>query len=358
MEQIREWASVLPEWARITLFLLIWFVVLGAVKIFVFSHLKKLAKKTTFTWDDRLVKALNFPVWIFILGTGIHYGGEIFVLADHFENIIHTTTIVLFAFGLILFLNGLLILFFNNFMVKHAEIGESSGLIKVIIRIFVWIIGLLILLDTLGMSITPVIASLGVGSIAVGLALQDTLANLFSGFYLMLDKPVKVGDFVRLESGEEGFIVKIGWRSSHVQMIQQNILVIPNAKFASSTFINYHLPKKELAIVVEVGVSYSSNLEKVEKVTLDVARSLLIDLEGGVETSEPFLRYHAFGDSSINFRVYLKVRQFSDRYLLEHEFIKKLHKRYNEEGIEIPFPQRTLHLESVNEKVGQAFTKA
>lgn len=351
MEQIREWAAVLPEWARISLFLLIWFVVLGAVKIFVFSHLKKLVKKTTFTWDDRLVQSLNFPVWIFILATGIHYGGEIFVLADHLENVIHTTTIVLFAFGLILFLNGLLILFFNNFVVKHAEIGESSGLIKVIIRIFVWIIGVLILLDTLGLSITPFIASLGVGSIAVGLALQDTLANLFSGFYLMLEKPVKVGDFVKLESGEEGFIVKIGWRSSHVQMIQQNILVIPNAKLASSTFINYHLPQKELAIIVEVGVSYSSDLEKVEKVTLDVAKKLLSEVEGGVSTAEPFLRYHTFGDSSINFRVYLRAKKFPDRYLLEHEFIKKLHQRYREEGIEIPFPQRTLHLESIPEKI-------
>lgn len=180
------------------------------------------------------------------------------------------------------------------------------------------------------------------GSLAVALALQSTLANLFSGFYLLLDKPVKAGDFIKLESGEEGYVDAIGWRSTRIRMLANNTIVLPNSKLSETQVLNYYLPEPECAVLVQVGVDYASDLEKVEKVTIEVARGIQKEVEGAVTGFEPFIRYHTFADSSINFTVILRAKEFTANYLMKHEFIKRLHARYLKEGIVIPFPQRTV----------------
>ena len=187
-------------------------------------------------------------------------------------------------------------------------------------------------------------ASLGIGSLAVGLALQDTLSNLFAGFYLTLDRPARVGDYIRLESGEEGYVETIGWRSTQVRMLPNNMFVIPNSKLASSIFTNFYLPDRELAVLVDVGVSYNSDLKKVEKATIEVAKEVMKEISGGMPDFQPFIRFNTFADSSINFTVILRGREYVDQYLIKHEFIKRLHERYQREGIEIPYPQRTIHM--------------
>jgi small-conductance mechanosensitive channel len=226
-------------------------------------------------------------------------------------------------------------------------IKTSSGIIKTIFRIVVFSIALLIVLDSLGVSISPLLASLGIGSLAVALALQGTLSNFFSGLYILIDKPIKVGDYVQLESGDKGYVAKIGWRSTQIRMLPNNIVVIPNAKLADTQIINYHLPVREMSVLIDVGVSYASDLEHVERVTIDVGKKTLTDIKGGVTEFEPFIRYHTFDDFSINFTVILRVEEFVDQYLVKHEFIKRLHKRYKDEGIEIPFPITTVHLKQL-----------
>ncbi|MCD6490489.1 MAG: mechanosensitive ion channel, partial [Thermodesulfobacterium sp.] len=123
-----------------------------------------------------------------------------------------------------------------------------------------------------------------------------------------------------------------------------NIVIVPNSKLASSIITNYYLPEKELAVLVQVGVSYNSDLENVERVTIEVAKEVMKEVPGGVPNFEPFIRYHTFGDFSINFTVILRAQSYVDRYLVTHEFVKRLHKRYKEEEIEIPFPIRTVYL--------------
>jgi small-conductance mechanosensitive channel len=118
--------------------------------------------------------------------------------------------------------------------------------------------------------------------------------------------------------------------------------VVPNAKLADLIVRNFSLPVDEQSVVIGVGVSYASDLEFVEKVTIEVARETLRAVNGGVVEFDPFTRYNEFGDSSINFSVILRVRTFSDRFLITHEFMKRLHARYEKEGIEIPFPQRVV----------------
>ncbi len=227
---------------------------------------------------------------------------------------------------------------------KDSLLYNSAGIIKVILRVVLYAIGILILLDTAGISITPLLTSLGIGSLAVALALQDTLANFFAGIHLIIDRPIRVGDYIRLESGEEGIVEKIGWRSTAIRTLPNNQIVIPNSKLASSIIMNYSLPEEVLKVVVPIGVSYSSNLEKVEKVALKVAKKLMKEVMGKDVPGEPVVRFKEFGDSSINFIVIFPVKDFVTGRFITHEYIKRIHKEFNKQKIEIPFPIRTVYL--------------
>ncbi len=204
------------------------------------------------------------------------------------------------------------------------------------------ILGLLVILNGLGLSIAPMLTALGVGGLAVALALQEPLGNFFAGVFVTLAGQIRVGDYVRLDSGQEGVVVDFSWRSTRIRMLANNLIIVPNSKLSQSVVTNHHLPTTELAVLVEVGVDYSSDLSRVEQVVGEVARGVMRDVPGGVPEFEPFIRYHTFNDSSIDFTVILRAKEFVDQYLVKHEFIKQLHERFNREGIVIPFPIRTL----------------
>jgi small-conductance mechanosensitive channel len=234
-------------------------------------------------------------------------------------------------------------------VLTHAAAGAtgrlaSATLLVNITRIVILALGLLVVLQTLGVSITPVLTALGVGGLAVGLALQDTLANFFAGIHILTSGQVRPGDFVRLESGEEGYVVDVTWRYTTIRQLANNVTIVPNSKLASAITTNYYRPDLELAVLVPVGVSYASDLAHVEEVTVDVARNVMREVPGGVPRFEPFIRYGAFGDSSITFTVIMRGTEVVSQYLLRHEFIKRLHERYRREGIVIPYPMRTLQL--------------
>jgi small-conductance mechanosensitive channel len=211
-----------------------------------------------------------------------------------------------------------------------------------ITRLVVILSGLLIIMQSLGVPITPILTALGVGGLAVALALQDTLANLFAGIHVIASKYVKGGDYVRLDGGEEGYVVDINWRHTSLRQIPDNLILVPNAKLASTIVTNYHRPEQPMGVPIKIGVSYDSDLELVERVTLEVAREVLASVEGSVHSFEPWIWYDELSAYSINLTVYLRVREFYQQYPLRHEFIKRLHRRYAAEGIEIPFPTQTL----------------
>ena len=203
-------------------------------------------------------------------------------------------------------------------------------------------VGLLVLLQSFGLSITPLLTALGVGGLAVALALQDTLTNLFAGIHLLASKKIQPGDYIKMSSGEEGYVVDVNWRNTAVRALPDNMILIPNAKLSSEIVVNYHRPFPQMSVLVQVGVSYDSDLEQVERVTTEVATEVMTHTEGGVPEHSPFIRFHTFGDSSIDFSVILRAKEFTDQYLITHEFVKRLHRRYRAEGIEIPFPIRTV----------------
>jgi small-conductance mechanosensitive channel len=202
----------------------------------------------------------------------------------------------------------------------------------------------LIFLSSVGISITPILASLGIGTLAVALALQDTLSNLFTGIYMIAAKPIAAGNFIKLESGEQGYVQKVGWRCTYIRMLGDSEVVVPNAKLASSVITNFSLPQEQLVVTIEIGMHYDSDLQEVETITLEVARDVMGTVEGALSGFEPRLRFHTFGDSSINFTLWLGADSYRASLVVKHEFVKRLHARYRSEDISIPYPIRTLDL--------------
>lgn len=159
----------------------------------------------------------------------------------------------------------------------------------------------------------------------------------------MLARQIRIGDYVKLESGEEGYVTDINWRTTKIRMLPNNVVLVPNSKLAQAIITNYYLPDKEMAVLVNVGVHYNSDLKHVEKVTCEVGKEVMKEVQGGVGEFSPFIRYHTLDDFSINFTVILRAKEFVDQYLVKHEFIKRLHARYAKEGIIIPYPIRAIN---------------
>ncbi len=242
---------------------------------------------------------------------------------------------------------------FASLFVKKTE-GVSTSLISNLVKTGVLVLGALIILQTLGVRITPIITTLGIGGLAVGLALQETLSNLFSGFFLIISKQVKTGDYVKLDSKEEGYITDITWRNTTIKELSNNTVIIPNSKLASAIFINYHLPEKQITLTMDVGVSYDSDLEKVERITIEVAKDVMREIASDLTAKEPYMRFHTFNDFSIDFTLYMPVNEYFDQRIGKHLFVKQLHKRYQQEGIAIPFPIRDVYVQdNVNSLVKQ-----
>ena len=229
---------------------------------------------------------------------------------------------------------------------NSGSIYPSTSIISNIVKIGVYIICFLFILQKNNISITPLLTALGVGALAVALALQDTLSNLFSGLQVIASRQVRIGDYIRINTGEEGYVHDITWRNTIIRALSNNYVIVPNSKIASAIVTNYYLPVKVMSVLIEVGVSYDSDLEKVESVTISAGREVVTKVVGGVKDSDPFIRYHTFGDSAIKFTVILQVMEFTDQYLIKHEFIKKLQEKYRENNIEIPFPVRNVILKN------------
>lgn len=347
MSDITVFGVTISTWIIIPLVFLLWVTVLLFVKKGVFRAVKRLSEKTKTELDNIFVNSLDFPLTLLIFASGAAFVERMLPLTMDRE----VTNYFLIGFkavtviAIVLFVDRFLNTILQTYSKSVDILRSTGGVARGFVRIIVIGLGILILLDSFGISITPVIASLGIGSLAVALALQPTLENFFSGIQLIIDKPIRVGHFVKLESGEEGYIHKIGWRSTWVRMLPNNMVVIPNKNLVSSRVTNYYYPDKELAVLVQVGVHYDSDLEHVQEVTIEVGKETMKEVTGGVEEFEPFIRYHTFDAYSINFTVILRGKEFVDNYLIKHEFIKKLHKRYKEEGIIIPYPIRAINYE-------------
>ena len=206
----------------------------------------------------------------------------------------------------------------------------------------IYAMGLLVILQYYGISIAPILTAAGVGGMAVALALQETLANIFSGLHLILSKQLRIGEYIKLGSGEEGRVTDITWRfTTIIPLGASNTIVIPNKTIAGANITNYSRPTLNINVSVPVGVAYDSDLATVERVTIETAKEVLARVDDN-PNAEPLVRYTDFGDSSINFVVILPSSMFDHQGIIKHEFIKALTDRYRAEGIDIPYPIQTI----------------
>lgn len=310
-----------------------------------FPKLKKLIAQKHIPGTRIIFQALHKLTFIWFILAGI---SAALVAAPNinseFKIVIQQIITVIFLFSVTLVFARLTAGFVNLFIRKTD--GLSASLISNLAKAAVFVLGTLIILQTIGIQITPIVTTLGVGGIAVGLALQDTLANLFAGFYLIISKQVRTGDYVKLDAGHEGYVTDITWRNTTIKELSNNVVIVPNSKLASAIFTNYHLPAKEITLTMNVGVSYDSDLEQVERITVEVAKEVMREIAPGLIENEPYIRFHTFGEFSIDFTLYMRVSEYFDQRIGKHLFVKKLHKRYQEMGISIPFPIRDVYVQN------------
>ncbi|MDI6642784.1 MAG: mechanosensitive ion channel family protein [Candidatus Hodarchaeaceae archaeon] len=325
--------------------ILLGFIAAGYVlRIVLNVYITRLTRKTKTKIDDIIIDAIKTPIVVVFLIIGINFALAQTpfvpaVIIQYLLTISHILIVLVAALTATKVITGI----FKYYGTTRPNLKTLTPTLSKIMKFVVAFIALVLILDGLGINVTAIVAGFGIAGLAIAFALQGTLSEFFSGIYIMSDRPVRVGDYIELDSGQKGYVVDIGWRSTKIRELPNNMIVIPNSKLAGAIVTNYYLPEKEMACLVQVGVSYDSDLEKVERVTIDVGKQVLKRVNGGVPKFEPFIRYHTFSDFSINFTVILRVKEYVDKYLLTHEFIKELHKRYKKEGIEIPYPIRTVY---------------
>jgi small-conductance mechanosensitive channel len=310
----------------------------------IFYFLRKWAGKTENVIDDIIIDRSSSYILLYCVLCGMYISSYILPLNATTQMMALKIIVGLGMGAVTLMVASMVYGIIDAYMQKEALHLPHTSLTQNIIRGIIIVIGGLVILSHFGVAITPLLTALGVGSLAVALALQDTLSNLFAGFHIIASKQINAGDYVKMDSGQEGVVIDIGWRNTRIKQLANNVVIIPNSKITASIVINFSLPDKEIGFAIPVGVAYESDLQKVEKIAIEVAEDVLSTVTGGVKDFKPVVRFSSFGDSAVNFNVILRAREFTDQGLLTHELIKRLHFRFNKEAIELPFPQRVVHL--------------
>lgn len=230
------------------------------------------------------------------------------------------------------------------YSLRNESTVSLTSLFEYLTKVLIFSIGFLIIIQSIGLEITALITAFGVGSLSIGLAFQNTLSNLISGVNIIVSRKIRPGDYIKLKDGEEGYVVDVELKYTVIQDIYNNIIVIPNSQLIDASFKNYSLKDESILLTIKVAVSYESDLEKVEKVTLATAKNILETVKGGDAEFEPFMRYEKFDYFAINLIVYLQIKEYYDRFLVTHEFIKKLSQVYKQENIKMPFPLKNNYL--------------
>lgn len=309
----------------------------------------RLAAKTSIKSDDLVIKTIRKWVIPWFLALGVYLGLRRLDLDSRFSYWLENGLLI-FYIASATFITARIIAGMLHIRASGTDtILPSSSIIGNIVKVIIYCVGLLIILQSQGISITPMLTALGVGGLAVALALQNTLSNLFAGLQIIASGKINHGDFIKLSTGEDGFVEDISWRSTSLRAASDHIIIVPNSKLADMIVNNYYLPFQEVTFNVEIGVGYDSNLDHVEKVTKEVIKETQDAMEEAVKNNEPVIRFFNFGESSIKLKAFIKVKDYSAQFAVKSEFIKRLHNRYNKEGIVLPYPTRTVLMQRGNE---------
>lgn len=307
-------------------------------------HLRALAAKTTSQLDDIVVDALDGPV----VALGAFVGAALGLLASPVSDATRS-----FASNAIMLGVGVTALIVaarlaNAIILTYGERAHlalpTRSLLRRLVVALIFVLGALMLLDGMGVRVTALITTLGLAGLALALALQDTLTNFFSGIYVQADKPISEGHYVRIEEANvEGYVEEVGWRTTKIRTLGNNLVVIPNAKVASSIVTDYELPQPRMSLLVRIPVQRDADSRRVEAILVEEAEKAAAEVEGLLASPEPFVRFiPGFTEQGQEFTLICQVRTFVDQYLAQHEIRHRVAQRLAREGIQLGVPYRDI----------------
>ena len=318
------------------------------IDILICRFLRKWIEKTKIELDDQIIDIVHKPIFftIIIFGLGLATERLEFKEAINFITLSGLKTVVLFIWSIAS--TRVMKVFCNLFskdksrfkFIQQSTLSLFNNLwVLVVTGLSIYIIFLVWNID-----LTAWVASAGILGLAISFAAKDTLANLFSGVFILADSPYKLGDYIVLDSGERGEVTDIGIRSTRLLTRSDMEITVPNSIMGNARILNEAGGRHEkFRISVKVGVAYGSDIDKVHSVLLDVAVQN-IDV---CKTPEPRVRFRAFGDSSLDHELLCWVKKPVLRGKVLHMLNTNVYKRFIQEGVEIPFPQRDVHIQPV-----------
>ncbi len=284
--------------------------------------------------------ALHGKLFLAIALIIIPFGADLFIDTPVLIRVIQIAVTIALILLVSLFLMQLATQLVNVFVGDSAV--ASTSILNNVIRAIVLTMALVTVMNTLGISITPLLGVIAGSSVGITLALQQPLSNLFAGMMLLASNKVQPGDYIRLATGQEGYVTDILWHTTYIRELTNNIICVPNAVMVSAILTNFNEPERELSLLIDLAVEFDEDLEHVERVTLEVANAVMREVVGGVPEFECLMRYNAIREYAVGFTVIIRSTEFGNQFLLKHELLKRLMQRYREEQINIAFPVRGL----------------
>lgn len=309
----------------------------------IISLFGRVASKTKSTLDDDIINAVKLPIRYLSVLAGLYYavdftGLDFYYKGITIENILYIFAVIIAGYAV----SRLVKTFFDWYSTSDKETKKISKTMFVFLRkvisFSVYIVALIMILGHFGVEIRPLLAGLGVAGLAIALGLKETFANLFAALFIVLDKSVNIGDYIKLEDGTKACIEDISWRSVRIRETGGNTVIVPNSTFVGQNISSYDYPESPFYTSVEVGVSYDSDLEKVEKVSIRAGETVLKNEKIELEENNPVVRFNMLADSSINFNIILKVDKVKNESRIKHALIKEIIKEFRKENIDIPYP--------------------
>ena len=319
------------------------------VRRFLFAFVRKWAESTDSQLDQLLTGTLRGPILIWSVILGLHATSLAADIPKQYQRYIHPTIEILWAVSVTFALSrlaGNAVRFYGG---RVSGAKAVTSLTQKLAQLFVVALGLIWLLKVVfDMSLTPLLTAFGVGGIAVALALQDTLSNLFAGFYISISGLVRIDDYIKLSSGEEGYVTDINWRCTTMKTMANNLIVVPNNKLAQTIYTNYYLPEPRMGMSVSFSVGYDSDVDRVEAILLEETLAAAGVLEGLLADPPPSIRFNPGpADWALIYQVNFNVAQFADQYKVQSSLRKLLFKRLQAEKISMPFPTSTVQVENM-----------
>ncbi len=323
--------------------------------VFIKRFVMVFVKKTETLLDDRIVEIIRKPALIIIILYGLlhsliklDFNVSLLVTLNNLYMLFLVFTIVFVSYRIFdEILNELTIKKggrFSTFGTVLKPIFRKIGLIVIIS------LGAIFALRYIGFDVTALLAGAGVAGLVIAFAAQDTLSNFFSGIHLLLDRPFRIGDVILLESGEYCRVENVGMRSTKLYcLFSHELIILPNNTVANQKIVNVVKPDARIRKRIEVGVAYGSDLEKVKSILMNVALNhKKVVHEPGFE---PIVRFINFGDSSLDFRLVVWIDDVMQQWKVLSDLRLEIDHQFRKENINIPFPQRTVWLNTVKDKL-------